>query len=131
MAGIIKSGEFDYAAKGLQSVAFNFEDMSTRANEYLSFVRRQAEQILQEAKSEAAQIAAAARAEGQRAAVKEAQQQLGATLDHQLATLLPAAPGGAKLPSRISRLRVTFLPSAAALVFLPVARLNELFYYYR
>lgn len=90
MAGIIKSGEFDHSATGLQSVAFNFEDMSNRANEYLSFVRRQAEQILQEAKSEAAQVAAAARAEGQQAALKEAQQSLGATLDHQLATLLPA-----------------------------------------
>jgi len=90
MAGIIKSGEFDQSATALQPVAFNFDDMSVRANEYLAGVRRQAEQILQNAKSEAAQIAIVAKTEGQRAALKEAQQTLGATLDQQLATLLPA-----------------------------------------
>jgi flagellar assembly protein FliH len=90
MAGIIKSGEFDHSVTGRQSVAFNFEDMSVRANDYLAVVRRQAEQILQEAKAGAGQIAAAARAEGRQAALKEAQESLGATLDHQLATLLPA-----------------------------------------
>ena len=90
MAGIIKSGEFDHSATGLQSVAFNLEDISSRANDYLALVRQQAEQIMQEAKAEAAQIAEAARVEGRQAALKEAQQSLGATLDHQLATLLPA-----------------------------------------
>lgn len=90
MAGIIKSGAFDHSATGLQSVAFNFEDMSERANDYLSVVRRQAAQILQDAKAEAARIAAAAKAEGKQAALKEAQQTLGETLDQQLATLLPA-----------------------------------------
>ena len=90
MAGIIKSGKFDKSATALHSVAFNFEDMSERANDYLAVVRRQAEQILHDAKSQAAQIAAAAKAEGRQAALKEAQQSLGATLDQQLATLLPA-----------------------------------------
>jgi flagellar biosynthesis/type III secretory pathway protein FliH len=90
MAGIIKAGKLDRAASTLQSAAFNFEDMSDRANNYLSVVRRQAEQILQNAKAEAAQIAAVAKTEGQQAALHEARQSLGATLDQQLATLLPA-----------------------------------------
>ncbi len=90
MAGIIKAGKLDPAANSLQSVAFNFEDMSDRASDYLTVVRQQAEQILQEAKAGASQIAAQAKAEGQRAALAEAQQSLGATLDQQLATLLPA-----------------------------------------
>ena len=90
MAGIIKAGEYDRAATALQSVAFNFEDMSTRANDYLSVVRQQAEQILQQSKAKAEQIAADAKEEGRRAALLEAQQSLGATLDQQLTTLLPA-----------------------------------------
>ncbi|HUG67092.1 MAG TPA: FliH/SctL family protein [Pirellulaceae bacterium] len=90
MAGIIKAGKLDRAAATLQSAAFNFEDMSDRANNYLSVVRRQAEQILQDAKAQAVQIAAVAQSEGQQAALQEARQSLGATLDQQLATLLPA-----------------------------------------
>ncbi len=90
MAGIIKSGAFDHSATALQSVAFNFEDMSDRASDYLSVVRRQAAQILQDAKAEAARIAMAAKSEGQQAALKEARESLGETLDQQLATLLPA-----------------------------------------
>ena len=90
MAGIIKAGKLDSTATSVQSVAFNFEDMSHRANDYLTVVRQQAEQILHNAKAEAAQIAANARAEGRQAALAEAQQSLGATLDQQLATLLPA-----------------------------------------
>ena len=90
MAGIIKAGILDRTAATLQSAAFNFADMSERANDYLTVVRQQAEQILQQAKAEAAQIAAAAKAQGQQAAFQEARQSLGATLDQQLATLLPA-----------------------------------------
>ncbi|MDA1053681.1 MAG: FliH/SctL family protein [Planctomycetota bacterium] len=90
MAGIIKAGQLDRSATTLQSAAFNFEDMSDRAHSYLSVVRRQAEQILQNAQDEAAQIAAVAHAEGRQAALQEAQQSIGATLDQQLATLLPA-----------------------------------------
>lgn len=90
MAGIIKAGKLDRPATTLQSAAFNFEDMSERANDYLTVVRRQAEQILQNAKAEAGQIAAAARVEGQQAALREARESLSATFDQQLATLLPA-----------------------------------------
>jgi flagellar biosynthesis/type III secretory pathway protein FliH len=90
MAGIIKAGKLDRAASTLQSAAFNFEDMSDRANNYLAVVRQQAEQILQKAKADAGQIAAAAKREGQQAALHEARQSLSATLDQQLATLLPA-----------------------------------------
>lgn len=90
MAGIIKAGEFGGAASGAYSAAFNFEDMSERANEYLAVVRQQAEQILQDARTEASQIAANAKVEGRQAALQEAKQSLGATLDQQLATLLPA-----------------------------------------
>ncbi|MCA9121265.1 MAG: flagellar assembly protein FliH [Planctomycetaceae bacterium] len=90
MAGIIKAGKMERPATGLQSTAFNFEDLSERANDYLAVVRRQAEQLLQNARAEATQIAAAAKAEGRQAALVEAQRSLGATLDQQLATLLPA-----------------------------------------
>lgn len=90
MAGIIKAGELDRSATTLRSAAFNFEDISERANNYLAVVRQQAEQILQTAKNEAAQIATAAKAEGRESALQEARQSLGKTLDEQLATLLPA-----------------------------------------
>ncbi|HRX81573.1 MAG TPA: FliH/SctL family protein [Pirellulaceae bacterium] len=90
MAGIIKAGKVDRPASSLQSAAFNFEDMSERANDYLAVVRRQAEQILQNAKAEASQVAEIAKAQGREAALQEAQRSLTATLDQQLATLLPA-----------------------------------------
>ncbi|MBC8354137.1 MAG: hypothetical protein H8E66_19265 [Planctomycetes bacterium] len=90
MAGIIKADGLDRSANTLRSAAFNFEDMSNRANDYLTVVRRQAEQILQNAKAEATQIADQAKVEGQQAALQEAQHSAGTTLDQQLATLLPA-----------------------------------------
>lgn len=90
MAGIIKADRRTDAPRALQSIAFNFEDMSTRANNYLIQVNQQAAQIVATAKAEAAQIAAQARQQGYQQALQEAQQTLGETLDEQLRTLVPA-----------------------------------------
>ncbi len=90
MAGIIRSGQFETATAEVHSVAFNFQDMAERANDYLAVVRQQAEQILKTAQAEAKQIAAKAQEQGRQAALQEAQRAVGATLDQQLATLIPA-----------------------------------------
>ena len=56
MSGIIKAGQRQSGADACQSVAFNLEDISSRANHYLDAVRRQAAHILSEAKQQAKQL---------------------------------------------------------------------------
>ena len=90
MAGIIKSGELQQGTRTLNSVAFNLEDMSDRAAGRLAIVRQQAEQIVAAAKRQADQIWQQAKEQGRQAALQEARRAAGATLDQQLASLLPA-----------------------------------------
>lgn len=90
MAGIIKADRRSDVATTLKSVAFNFEDISTRASDYLSTVRQQAQQIVAQAQQEAEQIRQQAHVQGRQQALHEAQQLVGETLDKQLTTLVPA-----------------------------------------
>ena len=90
MSGIIKAGQWISSVADQQSVAFNFEDMTDKAKDYLGETRRQAAEILTKAKQQAAQIAEQARQQGQQTALREAQTALQAKLDQQIETLLPA-----------------------------------------
>ena len=90
MAGIIKAGNWRESGDDVQSAAFNFEDMSHRADDYLATVRRQAAQIIAQAKQQAAQIGQAAMEQGQLAATAQAEEVLQVQLDQKLASLLPA-----------------------------------------
>ncbi len=90
MAGIIKANGTKSGDRGVQSAAFNFHDMSDRANAYLENVRRQAAQIVAQAQEEAAQVRRQAEEQGHQAAVQVAQRTLLVELDKQLKTLLPA-----------------------------------------
>jgi flagellar assembly protein FliH len=91
MSGIIKAGQWQSgAAETLQSAAFNLEDMSDKARNYLDAIRTQAARILAQAKGQAQLAAEAAKQQGRQAALQEATQALEAKLDQKLQTVLPA-----------------------------------------
>ena len=46
MAGIIKADKWEAAPTTVRSAAFTFEDMSTRASDYLAAVQRQAAETI-------------------------------------------------------------------------------------
>jgi flagellar assembly protein FliH len=87
MACVIKT---DDQNRGIQSVAFNFDDMAVKAGQYLDKVRAEAVQILAKAKQEAAAARQQAEAEGRRAAQHSMEQTVQKQLAQQLSTLLPA-----------------------------------------
>jgi flagellar assembly protein FliH len=87
MAGIIKSAGPLRSADGS---TFNFDDLATKANQYLEQVRTQAAQILAQAGKDAANIRARAEQDGKAAAQKAAEQLAEQRLAKQMATLTPA-----------------------------------------
>ena len=87
MASVIKATDRD---RGVHAVAFNFDDMSAKANECLAKVKAEAAQILLKAQQEAAAIKKQAEAEGRKAGQAAIAQTVEAQLGKQLATLLPA-----------------------------------------
>ena len=90
MAGIIKSGHLEDGPSAAQVASFNFEDMSRKADAYLDTVRRQAAQILVQAKEQAALIASQACERGRQESQREAEQFARAHVERQMQTLLPA-----------------------------------------
>ena len=90
MAGIIKAGGAVGPNRGVQGVAFNFDDMTDRANDYLSIVQRQAQEMIARADKEANQLRQRAQQEGRQAAAQAAEKVVQAKLAQQLQTLLPA-----------------------------------------
>jgi flagellar assembly protein FliH len=76
--------------RGVQQVAFNFDDMAVQANRYLEKVRGQAAQIIVEAQRQAEQIKKQAETQGRAAGQRMVQQTTEKHLAQQLATLLPA-----------------------------------------
>ena len=89
MAGIIKSGVW-HEATTLSAASFNFEDLSTRADGYLASVRRQAAQILAQAKEQVSAIETEARERGRQLARQQAEQSSQEYLDQRLKSLIPA-----------------------------------------
>jgi len=90
MAGIIKAGATRADPRGVQNVAFNFDDMSDQAHGYLDVVRNQAAQIVARANDEAAEIRRRAEEQGRKAAMQAAEATVKSKLDAQLQTLVPA-----------------------------------------
>lgn len=88
---IIRASDHDSAVQG---VAFNFEDLTSRANAYLEQVRAQAAKILTDAKREAAahqkKAEDDARVKGLAAAKREADIAVQKQVGQQMATLLPS-----------------------------------------
>lgn len=87
MAGIIKATDRN---RGIQAVAFSFEDMAAKAEAYLAGVRAEAAKILTQAQQEAAAIRKRAEAEGRRAGQAAVEHMVREQVARQMATLLPA-----------------------------------------
>jgi len=90
MSVIIKAGELKGDDRALRGVAFNFADMSDRANEYLAGVRKEAEKIVAEAKREAEAIRQQASEQGHGLAIEAAVKVLRSDMEQNLQTLMPA-----------------------------------------
>ncbi len=75
MATIIRNNSSAEATSGrpLRAVAFSFDDMNDRANEYLEKVRQEAAKIVQQAHQQAEQVRRQAEAAGRAAAEQAAQ----------------------------------------------------------
>jgi flagellar assembly protein FliH len=74
----------------VRSVAFNFEDMNDRANEYLETVRREAAKIVQQAHQQAEQIRRQAELAGRDAAEQSAQRALDEKLAARVGAMIAA-----------------------------------------
>jgi len=92
MATIIRknSASQQSAGRPVQPVAFNFEDMNDRANEYLETVRREAAKIVQQAHQQAEQVRRQAEAAGRVAAEQAAQRAFDERLSARVGTLFAA-----------------------------------------
>jgi flagellar assembly protein FliH len=87
MAGIIKSSGPLRAADG---ATFNFDDMATKAGQYLEQVRKQAAEILAQAGKDAAALRAKAEQEGRATGQKAIEKMVDERLAQQMTTLMPA-----------------------------------------
>jgi len=76
--------------RGIQGVAFNFDDMAAKANEYLRQVRDEAAAIIAQARREAEAIRKQAEVEGRRQGQDAIEKIVERQLGGQLETLLPA-----------------------------------------
>jgi len=90
MAGIIKANGGGVQRGGPSDAAFNFDDLTTKAQSYLDQVRAEGAAIIAAAQQEAGQVKERAKIEGQLAAKEAAEKAALASLDQQLQTLLPA-----------------------------------------
>jgi flagellar assembly protein FliH len=87
MSTIIKATDRN---RGIHGVAFNFDDMAQRADEYLGQIRDQARQILAQASKDAQAIRQQAENEGRQAAQLASNEMLDNKVAEQMKTVLPA-----------------------------------------
>ncbi|NUQ62434.1 MAG: hypothetical protein HUU20_08090 [Pirellulales bacterium] len=87
MSTVIKANDQN---RGIQTAAFNFDDMAVKAGHYLDKVRAEAAEVIAKARQEAAVIRQRAEADGRQAGQKSFEQSVQKQLAQQLATLLPA-----------------------------------------
>lgn len=87
MATIIKTTTRD---ENVRPTAFNFDDMSAKANVYVQQVREQAAKIVADARKEAEQIRRQAEIDGLKAAQKQMQAQVEAETARRMQTVIPA-----------------------------------------
>jgi flagellar assembly protein FliH len=87
MSTIIKATDLGHDVQG---VAFNFDDMTHKAQQYLDSVRAEAARIVDQARKDAEQVRQKAQVEGRQAGQAEVERIVEKQLGQQLATLLPA-----------------------------------------
>jgi flagellar assembly protein FliH len=87
MASIIKAADRN---KGVSGTAFNFDDMQTKADDYVRQVREQATKIIAEARMQADQLRKTAEVEGLKAARKAHEAEVAAETARRMETLAPA-----------------------------------------
>jgi flagellar assembly protein FliH len=90
MAAILKSDGSARSHATPQAVAFNFADMTAKAQVFLDDTRAEAAKIIAEAQQQARQIREQAKIDGRRDAVAQAEQSMQAKVAQQLQFLLPA-----------------------------------------
>ncbi len=90
MSGIIKSGSAPHDQTSPHQSAFNFDDMNSKANQYIEEVRAKANSILADAKEEAIQIKQSAKEQGKQAAMQAAEETLKTQIERQMQQLMPA-----------------------------------------
>jgi flagellar assembly protein FliH len=94
MPTVIKSTDRN---RGIQRVAFNFDDMAAKADEYLGGIRAEAARILTDAHKEARAIRKKAEAEARDAGYKAGRNEVEQMVEKKLlATLLPAISSAMK-----------------------------------
>lgn len=87
---VIKSGRLENEGHSLSSIAFNLNDVSSKAQSDLNNVKLKAADIIKQAQEEAKKIRQKAETDGLQAAEQRARQTLKTEVDQQAATLLPA-----------------------------------------
>src|SRR5262245_2273716 len=87
MASIIKTTTREETTR---PTAFNFDDMSAKADVYVKQVREQASKIIADARKEAEQIRRQAEIDGLKTAQKQMQSQVEAETARRMKTVLPA-----------------------------------------
>lgn len=92
MATVIRQHEAAQQSTGrsIQGVAFDFENLNDRANEYLETVRQEAAKIVQQAHQQAEQIRRKAEIDGRQAAEAAALKAMDERVGQRMNTLLPA-----------------------------------------
>ena len=76
MASVLKQESLQKGSASIQPIAFNIEDMQTRARDYLLEMQEQAEEILTKARAEASRLKGLARQEGLNEARKQHDKQV-------------------------------------------------------
>ena len=90
MGAIIKAGDWHESGDDIRSAAFNFQDMSHRAEDYLETVRGQAAEIIAVAQRKVEQIQQQAIAQGQATVAAQVDRAVQDRVNQQLGTLVPA-----------------------------------------
>ena len=90
MSGIIKAGRHTVSGRDAQGVAFNFDDVTVAADARLEQIRRQAAQIIADAKQQADQIRQNAVQEGRQAAEQAVESVVTEKVRQQMQSVLPA-----------------------------------------
>ncbi|MEW4454324.1 FliH/SctL family protein [Bremerella sp. JC817] len=87
---VIKSGNLQNEPNLMATVAFNLDDVSSKAQNDLNSVKLKAAELVKQAQEQAKQIRAQAEQQGRQAAEEKARQSMKVEVDQQAATLLPA-----------------------------------------
>lgn len=103
---VIKAEQLQREDRDFSAVAFNFEDVTDRAQGELAKIKQYAAKLIQEAQQEAAKIRQQAATAGQTDAMQKAQATLKTQVDQQAATVIPALQ---QIVKELTEAKQTFL----------------------